>query len=432
MKYPIIGNVDRDYILLLPTNSTYRYINFCTQNNVNLITCIRDSDATVLQSRGNDYVGYSKPRLSNLGLCVEEQRSNLLDNNSYNLWTTTGTVTINNINGPNGYKEAALFTETSTSSSQNIYISETVLNTTAYTFSIFAKKGSRRYVQLYIGGTAGGANYYANFDLEDGILGTKGSSITTSTITNVGNDFYRLSISFVTAGTTANCSYGHVSSSSEIANPTFMGTGSTSYIWGAQLEQGTHSTGYIEPTATRASDKISLESNITLPTEWTIFLEADFLYNTSAAQTLLSINNGTANNSLLVYRNLSNSIVFEVKSSGTTVFTKVFDERTGARNTKFAVSFSSNSWLVSCDTEVYNDIAALPTGLTSVQIGSQYDGSLPANCFIKKFSVYNIALDEESLKILTGNEIPVMFTEYLLMETGSFLLLENGNKILLE
>jgi len=114
-------------------------------------------------------------------------------------------------------------------------------------FSFFAKKGTLNYVQFAGGGDA---NVFANFDLDTGVVGTKGSSVSSSSIVDFGNGWYRCisvyaSVSTITAGIVM------VTNASAARRESWAAAGTeTLYIWGAQLEQRAAVTAYT-PTTTQ-------------------------------------------------------------------------------------------------------------------------------------------------------------------------------------
>ena len=100
------------------------------------------------------------------------------------------------------------------------------------TFSVYAKADTQRYIQLM---SDGDTEAYANFDLQAGAgqTGTKGTK-TTSSITDVGNGWYRCVATFTgaTAGVSARVFFVDNASALWFANSTTTGA---YYLWGADL-----------------------------------------------------------------------------------------------------------------------------------------------------------------------------------------------------
>lgn len=428
----IIGNPDTDYILLLPAYNKYKYIDFRIGEGVEDVICDRNSLGTAIQTRGNDSFSYSKPRITDFGLLVEESRSNLFIDNDFSTWISGSTTVNESIVSPSRYLDATMVTENTASSIHGLLKSVSVTSGTSYTFSVFAKKGTRDVVQLHVPATGGGATCYANFDLTNGVKGTVGGGCT-ATMDNVGYGWYRLSITFTAAATTtASFSYLHVTATTSAANLTHVGTSLTSYVWGASLEAGAFRTGFIAPNTTRGTELVTLAPSITLPAAFTLYVEATFNQTLAQTQTLLDLNDTTTSNNIVVTRTSSGVITVIVKNAGATVVTKTFNSYTGALNVKVGISFTGTAWIIGVNSDTTTATASLPAGMVNVALGSGYDRANPVNCFIQKFAILGTAFDVDSLKILTNNEIPVELVFYLLKEDGGFLLAEDGGKIILD
>jgi hypothetical protein len=130
----------------------------------------------------------------------------------------------------------------------------------AYTQSVFAKKGTNNFLQII--GTTTGSQYdaysWANFDLENGILGEKGASAT-ATITNFGNGWYRCTM---TATATATASgNGFLLCLITSANSLRAETNSLAtsvHIWGAQVEAASSPNPAAYPTSYIPTTNIAL------------------------------------------------------------------------------------------------------------------------------------------------------------------------------
>jgi hypothetical protein len=192
------------------------------------------------------------------GLLIEESRSNLFtysDDLNNAAWTKlNATITSNTIIAPDGTLTGDTLTTSGAAVTQRVGQSPTA--TGSLSCSVYAKAGSAQFIQIYQN-TDG--NVFANFDLVNGVVGTKGSSAT-STITAVGNGWYRCSISATLAASNLwNISI--VPSASATYAQLFTATVATLYLWGAQLEAGAFPTSYIPTVAsqvTRSADAASM------------------------------------------------------------------------------------------------------------------------------------------------------------------------------
>ena len=109
------------------------------------------------------------------------------------------------------------------------------------TFSVYAKAGTYNFLDLY---AIGNVAHSAYFDLSTGSVGTTFSLIDSS-ITSVGNGWYKCSITF--SDTTLNVRFYPA-----VADNDLTGTSGSIYIQDAQLEQGLVATDYIETGASTA------------------------------------------------------------------------------------------------------------------------------------------------------------------------------------
>jgi hypothetical protein len=191
-----------------------------------------------------------------LGLLVEEARTNNLlyseqFDNGY--WTKNNTaVTSNAAIAPDGTLTADLLY---TTTSGFAHVSKVVgsVSSAPYTTTIYLK--SAGFTWAYVYGAQG--NHFAFFNLIDGTVGSKTAGITASSISSVGNGWYRCTVTQTV--TYLTFFVGPADANGSTAS-TASGT-SGIYAWGAQLEKGAFPTSYIPTvgsTVTRAADVASI------------------------------------------------------------------------------------------------------------------------------------------------------------------------------
>jgi len=166
-------------------------------------------------------------------------RSEEFDDAAWGKFQTT--VIANSTIGPFGLSTADTLME-STSTSQHALYSSTVNVSSGniYTFSIYVKYNTRQFVQLLFDAANGFSNQcYANFDIQNGVVGTIGSAAT-ATISHVGNSWYRCSITCTASSNNPSSSayFCTVTAANASYYPSFTGSNSNLvYIFGAQVEQ---------------------------------------------------------------------------------------------------------------------------------------------------------------------------------------------------
>ena len=254
---------------------------------------------------------------------MEGSRSNLLPQSEYfNTWTALLNVTLspNATTSPEGLLNATKLVEDSATAIHRIYQIVSITSGQAYTQSVFAKEGERRYLQIAFGSKISGTDY-ANFDLQIGEVSLEVGSIN-ATIEPYGNGWYRCS-----ATSTANVTsseafyYTIVESGSASRFASYSGDGTSgAYIFGAQLEAN-YATSYI-PTygvsQTRASDvcKKTGISSLIGQTEGTLYFEGSS--DTIGGSTNL-INFNFSANSVVINRQSTGAIRALINTSSAIV-----------------------------------------------------------------------------------------------------------------
>ena len=163
-------------------------------------------------------------------------------------WSTDATT------APDGTTTADLLTESSGNESHRFYrINGTyfagLLTGQRCTLSVYAKPNGKDIIQLnyYSGGGGGGGNteHGQNFDITNGTIETSYGIVEgTSTINDVGNGWYRCSMTFdvpmstTTSGTSPNVGVWLCESATDRTDRNHQGDGTSgAYFWGMQLER---------------------------------------------------------------------------------------------------------------------------------------------------------------------------------------------------
>jgi len=264
-------------------------------------------------------------------------------------------VSYNNATSPEGVQNATLVTGDAVIATKVVNFNSA--SNGAYTISVFAKYNSHQWIQLGMGGVA----TYANFDIQNGVVGgTNG----TSDIEDYGNGWYRCSVQTIT-GTPISHFIGMVDSSSAARLAVSSSTDSF-WAYGMQSEIGSYPTSLI-PTygtsATRTADYASKTgiSSLIGQTEGTIFLDIK-PFNTGP-NVSLRLSDGT-NNNRITFEWSGAKVPYLVVSSGGAL--QVYQSVTCALNTqhKIAIGYKANDFVIYID---------------GVLAGSDTSGSVPSS-----------------------------------------------------
>jgi hypothetical protein len=254
------------------------------------ITAHLATTTAALYGLGIDYSGGS------YGLLVEPAATNLAlqSQDLATTWTNTNTTeTTNSTTAPDGTTTADTLTASSTTDCRIAQTTAARTDNAAHTTSVYAKKGTSNYLIIVDNYIADGTGSGAWFNLNTGAVGTKQANVTTSTITDVGNGWYRCTITGTNTSSTTQAITLYVA---DADNSLGVTNGNTIYLWGAQCEVGTVATSHIPTfaaTVTRAKDLIDSPNSI-FPigaTEQSIFVWMTDL-GTANGKTLVAIGDG--------------------------------------------------------------------------------------------------------------------------------------------
>jgi hypothetical protein len=232
-----------------------------------------------------------------------------------NISVTTGTTSA--FIAPDGSTDADLLADNSTNGRHRVQ--QNLLSFTSgttYTFSVFVKKNSSNRFLLINANTA--FNSVAALSLDTlAITNISGSG---ASVENYGNGWYRFSIRG-TASTTTTGGTVFVQMQDTNADGTYIGNGSSFYLWGAQLEVGSVATSYIPTTtasATRGADNYSVSgavSGFIGLSSGAIYAEVD-VRNWEASGRVVALSDGTSDGSIVIMENANRSFSLVVNVAG--------------------------------------------------------------------------------------------------------------------
>jgi hypothetical protein len=408
-------------LLLIPSGYKAGVAYSALPNNGNGdLTWSRNSTANRTQSDGTiGSVGANVPRLSYMygscpSLLLEPQRTNLAlrsEDFTNTTWIKiASTITSDTTTAPDGSNTADTLFGDGTNSTHEIEQNISVTSGLSYTYSIYAKKNTNNFLQIVAPSGRFGTNVFANYDLNNGVLGSVGTSGNAS-IQSIGNGWYRciLTGTAIATGSAATYIINLITSST---SPRYeSNTLDTSvYLWGAQLEQGAYATTYIPTTtatATRLADTFTRNNIYTNGLisasggTWFVELKNNVQLQRQFGSTGLSLVTASgdifANNNgiLITNREASNpariAVVKIIGGTATTLYTTPTD------SVKIAVKWNGTTADVFVNgTKVVSATAFTPTTMQFLQC-FQND----VQKFIQQMALFNTPLSDSDCQLLT-------------------------------
>jgi hypothetical protein len=369
-------------------------------------TFTRASTGTATTSLGNIVsFGSGVPRITDLGLLVEESRTNLALRSgdiSNAAWSKlNASVTANAAVAPDGTLTGAKIVEDGTLNQHGVLQTLTVVSGSAYTQSVFAKAGERTWLYMTEGNNVTATAW---FNLATGALGTvSGTGSPSATITPLGNGWYRCALTFTPIATSANIQVRPTTANG--SSSAYQGDGASGlYAWGGQLELGAFSTSYIPTTsasATRAADVSTMV--LAAMAQGTMFVNALASVNDGSSRRAVSINDGTVNNEISTNL-LTATSKCVVVTGGVTQASINLTSPGWVGPKKTAIAFALNDFAATSnsDAPVIDSSGTVPT-TTTLDIG-QVAGSAFFCGYIRQVIIYNSRLPNAQLQAITSSD----------------------------
>jgi hypothetical protein len=355
---------------------------------------------------GDPRFEYSPADGQSVGLLIEAQSSNLLTYSED--WTNSDftkfvAITSNAAIAPTGELAADLVAATSSLGDHITRQSLTVVSGKTYTLSVFAKASGCNFVR--VGGASTAAMpAQASFDLVNGTIGTVDYG--TAKIEDVGNGFYRCSVT----GTAASNTSTHVEIRLMQSDNTPSWTGddySGLLLFGQMAEQSSSVSSYIKSTSSsvsRASDSCSVATADFGFTGGPVSVYTDADAGAGSYPCIFALTKGGTNpNSIRLFRSTSTSsketdFRYNVKVNSANVVSKT---PTGSGTvSKFAVrADTDNSAVKPSGITLESDTTCPIPILDTLEIGfSAGVGHL--NGTIRNLMLWNVALSDTELGAL--------------------------------
>ena len=296
-----------------------------------------------------------------------------------------------------------------------VYVQQniTVSGGTKYTASVFLKKDGLDWAALQAVNTGGADNSpYQFFDLLNGVTGTGSAGVQAATIEAYPNDWYRCSMTWTQGAGDTSFGFAIVVAEADGDSTVDLDGTSSIFVWGAQVEASPIATSYIPTTTasvTRNKDDISLTgaSDLIGQSEGTLYVEVDWRLATGTQQRLLSANNGTYTDRVLIYKTTSNVLRMFARADGDIKTDQGVDSSGFSGIQKIAFAYADSDFELyrngsSISSDTVGSLASLAT-LTNIDIGQQGLGAdLQANMWIRAVALYKTRLTDDQLADLTS------------------------------
>ena len=410
------------------TSSWQRFLIYIPASftNVQILSSPGGCDATIYGAQaveGTDPLPYLKtetrlnrPRVDfSLGGCpnllLEPQRTNTLiysDQFDNAAWVNiNGTITPNTIASPSGVSSADTFTDNSTNGLHAI-VRYGQWSTTQQTFTIYVKPNTLTKFFIANGSTGDAVFFDLTTLTVEGYTSGLGNPMVNPTITPMANGWIRLSATHTaTASQTLSFGFYKVFNATSLATTaTYIGTGETAYIWGAQLEVGSYATSYIPTTSTsvtRNADVCVGAGNTATfnSTEGVLYVELSS--NSIATFKNMSINSDGSNRINFFIYNSAVTVNFDV--GGVTQASISYTIPSVTSFNKFAFSYKLNEFklFVNGTQRGSTDTSGIVPPINTFNKFS-FNDSFANNFYgnVKDLQIFTTALTDDQLEALTG------------------------------
>ncbi len=376
------------------------------------VTFTRSTTATYIDRYGIvQSAAINTPRFEKEGLLIEGASTNKLTySEEFDNWSKTQcTVSSNTTTAPDGTTTADGIIANTSTGAKYVYQNQSTAST-QLSGSCFMKAGDKQWGSLSIYLFDASDNILKNgrcwFNLDTGEVGTENSC--TGFITELTDGWYRCSIVIdkYTEGTVVDNGQLEIFTSNGDNDYSFVGDDTTinTYIWGAQLEEFSHSTSYISTTsvaATRAAEDCYVDYEGNIPetlSDITFLLDyTSAKISTDYNQTCLYI--GCSNNYIKLTKFSNNTYINFYYGYPSTV-SITLDSTKNCLGLTYNKDNNKITVYLNGALQFRNTYSATIGDINSViNIGKSISSSAVGTLHISNFRIYDVALTEQEMRI---------------------------------
>ena len=348
-----------------------------------------------------------------LGVLIEEQRTNLLlrSQDFSASWILLRLTLSTKIAAPDGTTTADLLLDTAVAGTHvAIQTISKAASSIVYNSSVYVKANVRDIVEFRVSDQTGNG-VRAVFNLTTATITTAataygaGFTAGSSSITSVGNGWYRIELS--ATSNTAIVLGQEIYVANASGNISYTGNGSGLYAWGAQLEAGAFPTSYIPTVAsqvTRAADQVSILTSAFgyNAAEGTLAAQATTMTSVAPNRPIGIFSDGTNNERIMAYVRDGNAQLVII-DGGATQAGLIAGAITNGVEFKIAAAWAANDVATALDggAVATDGAATLPT-VTTLSIGRNPASASEAfNGTVKRLTYFPTRRSNADLQVLS-------------------------------
>ncbi|HAJ90787.1 MAG TPA: hypothetical protein DCM27_07245 [Rhodospirillaceae bacterium] len=328
------------------------------------------------------------------GILIEESKLNLILQ-SQKLGTTwsinnsgTTTITDNATTSPDSTTNAS--TISASVNAGGVYQVRTVTSGTTYTQSVYLKFISGSSTSIRIGNDISGFTGYIAINPQTMAITFQAANVLSSSISNIGNGWYRAVVSWTSTGTSASFTIYN-----NMASPIVFAA------WGAQLEQGNFTTSYIPTTTlaiTRAADNLVVgNSSAWLGNDIGALTLKARTFGARPAWGYAQLWDGTTTNRIAIIN--SGGVTGSVNTSGVNYATMGGPTPAGLLNA--GISYAINNINLVYGGNTYTDTSAPIPVINQLKIGGSSTGTTELNGWMQAVKYYPLQPSNTQLGLMT-------------------------------